>query len=366
MTEAVQTHQIALMSATGLIYRTVSSEKARDCTPDEIPIIDVARLWGSLEDRKELAREVLHACENTGFFYIKNHGITNSSITKVLDRSKEFFYQPEELRQKASRRHAKHLGGYLGRADRAGGSPTGKINTKEVFVMKYDPKFDPTVEDFTKIPEEVNEGLHAEEFYWQATQHIDGFQDALVGHWRSCLDLARRLIKIFAIALELPENYFEHLVTYPGADLGVGLYPGWPEGMVAKEAEMGLNAHTDVQCFTLLWQDNHGGLEVLNRESQWVRVKPMDDTLVVNIGDFLMRLTNNRFQSTIHQVVPHDSPEDRMSVAFFFGFNFNEQCSVVPTCITPENPKRYEPVVCGDYVQQRLEAAESFKVPMKG
>jgi len=213
-------------------------------------------------------------------------------------------------------KRGKNHNGYLDASGNSVPSLTRTRVTKLTLAMKYDPKFDPTVEDPLAIPEEVRLGLHAEDILWNATKHLEGFQEALVTYWQACLELSRRMIKVFALALDLPEEYFDDLVTFPGADMSIGLYPGWPEDR--PKNEMGLNAHTDIQVFTLLWQDHHGGLELLNRESEWVKAKPIEDTLVINIGDFLMRLTNDRFKSTVHQVVQHGK-EDRMSVAFFFG-----------------------------------------------
>lgn len=190
--------------------------------------------------------------------------------------------------------------------------------TKQGFQMHYDPRLDETVKCLSAIPDDVQSYLRYDDHLWDATQHLEGFQSAIATYWRSCLDISRRLIQVLALALDLPENYFDHLVTYPGADLELGLYPGWPEKR--PECEMGLNAHTDFQIFTLLWQDKQGGLEILNYENEWVRAKPIEDTLVISIGDFLMRLTNDRFKSTVHQVVQHGKA-DRMSVAFFFGMS---------------------------------------------
>lgn len=111
--------------------------------------------------------------------------------------------------------------------------------------------------------------------------------------------------------------------------------------------DVGIGAHTDLQCFTLLWQDNVGGLQVLTKDGQWVKVPPIPDTFVVNIGDFLMRLSNDRFKSTVHRVYNY-AEEDRYSMPFFFGFNFNEKCSVLPSCTDENNPPRYEPISCGE------------------
>lgn len=119
------------------------------------------------------------------------------------------------------------------------------------------------------------------------------------------------------------------------------------EADMAKPVEVGLGSHTDLQCFTLLWQDMTGGLQVLNNEGQWIKATPVKDTFVVNIGDFLQRLSNDKFKSTVHRVF-NRAPVDRISMPFFFGFNFNETCGVLPTCTDEDNPPKYEPISCGE------------------
>lgn len=115
----------------------------------------------------------------------------------------------------------------------------------------------------------------------------------------------------------------------------------------ATSQDVGFGTHTDLQCFTFLWQDHIGGLQVLNMEGEWIKVLPIEGTFVVNIGDYLMRLSNDRFKSTLHRVY-NRSVEDRYSMPFFFGFNFNEVCGVLPSCIDEEHPAKYEPMTCGE------------------
>jgi len=118
----------------------------------------------------------------------------------------------------------------------------------------------------------------------------------------------------------------------------------------SKSGDVGLGSHTDLQCFTLLWQDEVGGLQILTPEGQWIMAQPIPGTLVVNIGDYLMMLTNDKFKSTVHRVF-NCSTSDRISMPFFFGFNFNEKCGVLPTCIDESNPPKYEPISCAEVCQ---------------
>jgi isopenicillin N synthase-like dioxygenase len=104
----------------------------------------------------------------------------------------------------------------------------------------------------------------------------------------------------------------------------------------------------------------NGGLQVLNNEGQWIKASPIQGTLVVNIADYLQRLSNDKFKSTVHRVY-NRSTMDRYSMPFFFGFNFNEKCGVLPSCTGPENPAKYEPISCGDWCQLRFQQTDQEK-----
>jgi isopenicillin N synthase-like dioxygenase len=188
--------------------------------------------------------------------------------------------------------------------------------------------------------------LRGEETVWELTSHLDGFKDATITWWQHCLALARGLVKIFALALDLPETYFDDVTTYPGADGLYIHYPGTPKHVQRENVDVGIGSHTDIQCFTLLWQDMSGGLQVLSAQDEWLEATPIEETFVVNIGDFLQRLSNNCFQSTVHRVY-NLQEEPRYSMPFFFGFNYDTTCSVVPTCVDEKHPALYEPISCG-------------------
>lgn len=155
------------------------------------------------------------------------------------------------------------------------------------------------------------------------------------------------MIRIFALALNMPENYFDEVTTNPGADGLYVHYPGSAEPVpLNAETEVGIGSHTDIQCVTLLWQDMSGGLQVLSASDEWLDARPIPGTLVVNIGDFLQRLSNKRFKSTVHRVYNRQTTS-RYSMPFFLGFNPDSVCRVVPSCIDEEHPALFEPISCG-------------------
>lgn len=201
-------------------------------------------------------------------------------------------------------------------------NPTESKDRKEAFMFHYEPEFDPLYQDSPdQIPAHVRQYLPKEDFVWADSGDeavLPGFKSALLTHWRACLALCRRLVRVLALALELPEDHFDAVTTYPGGDFAVNFYPGHGEQPIDDPDEVGVGAHTDLQILTLLWQDDHKGLQVLNTAGEWMWAPPVAGTFVVNIGDFLMRVTNDRLQSTVHRVLQHGK-EDRISMPFFFG-----------------------------------------------
>ncbi|KIX01489.1 uncharacterized protein Z518_09215 [Rhinocladiella mackenziei CBS 650.93] len=341
--------QLELRSAYGLVYRKVSTAPPRDCRPDEIPVIDIGTIYDGPAARAELAKHIRAAAEGTGFFYIKNHGIDEDIINNARRAAMNFFKQPHEEKLKVAKFKSKHYNGYsfpgLSHV-----SPSESKDNKQGFMWQYDPKYDPDKKDLSTIPDDVKAWLRGEDMVWEGTAHIPDFQKDTLIYWRCCLTLARTLAKVFAVCLDLPEDYFDPLTTYPGADGVYNFYSALASEEMAKASiyDVGLGSHTDLQCFTLLWQDEVGGLQVLS-DTQWIKAVPIPGTFVVNIGDFLMRMSNDKFKSTVHRVY-NRSTVDRLSMPFFFGFNFNETCSVLHTCTDENNPPKYEPISCGEMV----------------
>lgn len=112
--------------------------------------------------------------------------------------------------------------------------------------------------------------------------------------------------------------------------------------------QLGIGAHTDFECFTLVTQDDCGGLEVLSKSGYWVKAKPVPGSIVVNVADCFMRQTNDFFVSTVHRVVNHSGAE-RYSYPFFFGFDRTKELSPVPSCVSKENPMKYPIMTGGEY-----------------
>ncbi|KAG0155138.1 hypothetical protein PDIDSM_711 [Penicillium digitatum] len=365
MTTLLEYTQIELLTLTGPEFRRVSTAPPRPPTEDEIPIIDLASIDKDLEARKTLASKVRAAAESTGFFYIKNHGISEELIQNALSQAKAFFAQPIEKKQLASRKIRTNADGWHG----LGTTQINRTETrdrKERFSLRYNRKNDPTVSDGDTLSSE-------DDFAWDTTSHLPGFQETTVEFYQRRLTLARKMIRVFALALDMPEDYFDAVTTNPGADGLYVHYPATAPDALEKnnaDVDVGIGSHTDIQCVTLLWQDMSGGLQVLSASDEWLDARPIAGTLVVNIGDFLQRLSNNRFKSTVHRVY-NRQPTSRYSMPFFLGFNPDSVCRVVPSCIDEGHPALYGPISCGKasltpiYTFSVLELSNSWGVASK-
>lgn len=220
---------------------------------------------------------------------------------------------------------------------------------KETFSIRYNPKNDPKISDPESLLADGRFSDENADFPWSETSHLPGFRETTVDFYRRRLTLARKMIRIFALALDMPEDYFDSVTTTPGADGLFVHYPATPAEELQENngnIDVGIGSHTDIQCITLLWQDMSGGLQVLSANDEWLDARPISGTLVVNIGDFLQRLSNNRFKSTVHRVYNRQSTS-RYSMPFFLGFNADSVCKVVPSCIDEAHPALYEPISCG-------------------
>lgn len=176
------------------------------------------------------------------------------------------------------------------------------------------------------------------------------FRPQIYNYYTSVLAFARKLMQTFALALDLPENYFDKATTFPMTGVRILHYPAQE---TPEASDIGIGAHTDYTFFTLVQQENVAALQVLNANGIWIDALPRPRSYVVNVGDFLSLITNNEFKSTVHRVL-NKSGEERYSIPFFFSPNKEATLDVVPTCRTGKEEKG---VNAGEYYLERLRAA---------
>jgi len=177
---------------------------------------------------------------------------------------------------------------------------------------------------------------------------IPGLKATLATYYGHILTLARRLIRLFAQVLELPETYFDHMFKIPGAMCRILHYPPQPP----SSTTLGIGAHTDIECFTILCQGTQPALQILNTDGEWLAAPPITGTFVVNIGDMLSYWSNDLFISTVHRVL-NITGEERYSIPFFMGPNYETLVEPLESCIKA-GKKNYDSILAGDYVFRRL------------
>ncbi|HVF84380.1 MAG TPA: 2-oxoglutarate and iron-dependent oxygenase domain-containing protein [Abditibacteriaceae bacterium] len=309
----------------------------------QIPVIDFGQfLDGDDTQRRAVAAEIGAACRGAGFFYIQNHGIEPRIFDAVYAQGQKFFALPTEEKMKI----------YIGTNDRNRGySPM----LEEKLSKKGDLKesFDLALE-LGEDDADVQKGarLYGPNL-WPKDDVLPDFRQTIYDdYYLRVLDLGRHVLQAFALALDLPQDYFADKTRKPMCNLRVLHYP--PQQGVIDPDMLGCGAHTDYECFTLLAQSDAGGLQVQNASGEWIEAPPIAGTFVVNIGDMMARWTNDVFASTPHRVI-NRSGRERMSLPFFFGADYFATVECLETCRSENNPPRYAPVMAGDYLMEIYE-----------
>lgn len=324
----------------------MSYASAADLGRESIPVIDISAARGPSGDADIAAvgRALRAASQELGFFYIAGHGVPEEKIQAAVSAARAFFARPLEEKQKiaVNPRHR----GFL----RQGGA-----------VMRDDVK--PDLKESFNWAFEVPEGSSLQRpdrpligpNLWPAD--MPELRAALYGYYEEVVAGGRDLMRAFALALDLPGNFFADKFDCPLARGSAIYYPPQPPDL--GETQFGVGPHTDYGCLTLLWQDDSGGLQVQGRAGTWVLAHPIPGTFVCNVGDLLARWSNDRFVSTPHRVV-NTSGHERFSLPVFF--DPNPETVIDPAdLLPPDEPPRYPPVTAGAHVTARFDAAFSYR-----
>ncbi|KAI5981507.1 hypothetical protein EDC04DRAFT_2874881 [Pisolithus marmoratus] len=290
--------------------------------------------------RRSLAADIRNACVAVGFFYVKNHGIPEEVINKAVGASESFFSLPVETKMKANIRASPNFKGYtalLGENVNA----NNKGDLHEAFDLGWE-------SDGTSSSDGPMVGRNV----WP--DNLPGFREDVLAYYDAVVALGSLLFPLFALALDLPEDFFADKVTKQGAVMRLLHYP--PHPLQPMEGVEGIGAHTDYECFTILWQqDDTPALQVMNTDGKWIDATPIPGTLVLNLGDQLALWTNDIFKSTVHRAM-NRSGRRRYSMGLFFGADYNVRLEPIPGCMSSDNPAKYEVVTAGDFVKSRMEA----------
>jgi isopenicillin N synthase-like dioxygenase len=322
---------------------------------EAFPIIDVAALLqpdASGTQRATIAAEIDAACRTIGFFGVRSHGVSRARIRALYDAAYTFFDLPLEEKRKVDRPKPEQNRGYIGYGNETLARLAGREtppDLKEIFAIG---PFDLPDEPYFTGPA-AYPSLAANLWPQQPAE----LAPALKAYWRDVERLAWALCGAYADALGLPPGFFSDKIDHHISQLRVMHYPATEIAPLPGQLRAG--EHTDLGLMTLLYSDNTiGGLQVKSRTGAWVDAPAIEDTFIVNIGDLMMRWTNDRWVSTPHRVVNPDSAavgqSRRLSVGMFFIPNYDTEVACLKTCAGPDHPPAYRPVTVADYRTERF------------
>ena len=306
----------------------------------DIPIINLDGL--AAREPAALVRitgEVAHACREVGFFYVRGHGVPSNVLDAVMAEAHAFFAQPQAYKDALKISEDSDNQGYVGLRTEAL-DPGRNIDDKEAFNIRIDARYrgrSPLCPD------------------------LPGFDAVMADYFSRMLTLGADLHRPIAQDLGLAEDYFDSRLDRPMATLRLLHYP---PASVRTDGAFGAGAHTDYGNLTLLLTDDAGGLEVQRRDGAWISAPPVPSAFICNIGDCLMRWTNDIYRSTPHRVT---NPEgrDRYSIAFFLDVNADAMVEAIPSCVNPGESPRYAPITAGDYLASRFAQTYGFALADK-
>lgn len=308
---------------------------------DRIPMVDIAPLFSDSTSAKgKVADDMARAASEVGFLYVSGHGIAPELIENLQAQAAAFFALPVGIKENYYIGNSRAHRGYVpvGEERFYGTASENKVDKKEAFDLSIDlPESDP---DFIRGYRMLGPN--------QWPVEVPGFRDNIYAYYSAITGLGRVLFHGFALALGLPEIFFDSLLTKPPSQLRLIHYAADSERVeTAERSGWGLGAHTDYECFTILHATGPG-LEVLNAEGRWIDAPPQPGAFVINIGDMLEAMTNGRFIATSHRV--RDVPEERYSFPLFCSLDYDTVVEPLPQFVASGDKAVYPRVIAGDHL----------------
>lgn len=310
---------------------------------DEVPSLDLADFTsGDPERKKKFVEKLGEAYNNIGFVSIKNHGLSDDLQQKLYSTIQRFFALPDEVKQQYERPELAGQRGYISKGkEHAKGRSTGDLK------------------EFYHVGQEVTDGDPIKAEYpdniWPA--EIPEFETIALEAYRTIENAGKNMLRAIALYLGLEEDYFEARVKNGNSILRpIHYFPIENPDAIPADAVRAAE-HGDINLITLLMGASADGLQVLRRDGKWIPITALPEQLVVNVGDMLARLTNDKLKSTIHRVV--NPPRElmhtsRYSIPFFMHPRSDMDLTCLGSCIDKAHPKKYADMTAGEFLNERL------------
>ena len=305
-----------------------------------IPSVDLADFRSGNQSRKnDFVSKIGKAYEEIGFVSLKNHFLDDTLVTTLYEQVQQFFDLPLSVKAGYEIEGLAGQRGYISFGkEHAKGKKEGDL--KEFWHFGQD------VPKEVSLPEKYPDNVQVSE--------LPKFNETGMQAYKMLEKTGIYVLRALALYIGIDEFYFDPWVTHGNSILRPIHYPPIkeePKGAVRAAA------HGDINLITLLMGASTGGLQVLRKDGQWIDAKPEEDELVINVGDMLERHTNNKLRSTIHRVVNPPKSEwnkPRYSIPFFMHPRSDMPLNCLDACVNTENPKAYDDITAGDFLQQRL------------
>jgi isopenicillin N synthase-like dioxygenase len=316
--------------------------------PSSVPIIDLAPYFsGAATGAPAVVAAVRAACETHGFLVITGHGVSQTSIDAMYSVSEEFFARPldEKLAAVGPSGNVFEAYGPMGAARYGRGKPN-------LVEMYHSSRYD-TTEDAVAHGYPAGVASSMPRNVWP--EHPEDFKAVWQHYFGEMEALSQRLLHLFAVALDLPEAWFDDKVDLHLSNLAANCYPA--QLTPPEPGQVRSQAHVDFATLTILYQDDApGGLQIYERGLGWRDIPAVEGSYVVNLGDLMARWTNERWVATPHRVVnppAEHAMTQRISIPFFHQPNHDAIIEAIPTCVSEDRPVRYRPVTAGEWAAER-------------
>ena len=305
-----------------------------------IPVVNLADFTSGDPKRKKIfVQELGKAFEEVGFVALKNHGIPADLIESLYKNVQQFFSLPSEKKKNFEIPELSGQRGYTSFGkEHAKGSDAPDL--KEFF------QYGQIVPDNHNLKSEYPDNVKVDE--------VSGFNETFFKAYRAFEKSGKSLLQAISLYLKLKENYFDDFVEEGNSIVRAIHYPP-----ISHEPKSAIRAeqHEDINLITLLVGASADGLQILTKNNEWVGVTSLPDQIVVNVGDMLQRLTNNKLKSTTHRVV--NPPRElwhtsRFSIPFFLHPKSAMSLAALGSCIDETHEKAYQDITAGGYLDERL------------
>jgi isopenicillin N synthase-like dioxygenase len=323
-----------------------------------LPLIDLAGFTSGIpEERLNTAKQLVAACQEVGFVYITNHGVPQKDLEEAFAVSEKFYNLPQEDKLKAPHPPgwAVHRGYSWPGLEKVSEAVCGADNADTVRSLR-------AVQDFKESYEVGSESNTEQPNVWLPPDVLPEWQPTMQKFYWTCFEAAKTILRALALGIGLPEEQLLELHSGNYSQLRLLNYPPIP----AKSLEIGggferMPAHTDWTTISFLFQDECGGLQVEDpkRPGNFVDVDPLAGALVMNIGDLMMRWSNDILLSTRHRVTLPPKQDritgegrltrQRKSIVYFLSTDPDTTIETMVSCIDEKHPAKYEPITQREY-----------------